>query len=174
MKPAKILREKAVINVATLNKTVSTDEVVEVIDEGFTLISPVRTMPKLCVGKMRVKGVRSWRASLKPLFTEGGLVMQMKERGIGRPSTYAHIISTLFDRGYIKTTTKRGKLIATSLGSKVFNYLTSNYSKYVCEETTRKLEELMDKVEEGGANYTEILRELRREMMELAISEVPG
>jgi reverse gyrase len=170
MKPAKILREKAIINVATLKKTVSTDEVVEVIDEGFTLISPIRTMPKLYAGKIRVKSVRSWRTSLKPLFTEGELVMQMKERGIGRPSTYAHIISTLFERGYIKTTTKKGKLIATSLGSKVFNYLISNYSKYVCEETTRKLEELMDEVEEGKANYTEILRELYEEMMELATS----
>lgn len=170
MKPAKILREKATINVAVLNKAVSTEEVVDILDEGFTLISPIRTMPKLNIGRMTIKSVRSWRTSLKPLFTEGELVMQMKERGIGRPSTYAHIISTLFERGYVKTTTKKGKLIATSLGSKVFNYLISNYGKYVCEETTRKLEELMDKVEEGEANYTEILRELYKEMTELAIS----
>ncbi|MEM3541872.1 MAG: DNA topoisomerase, partial [Candidatus Methanomethylicia archaeon] len=99
--------------------------------------------------------------------TEGELVMQMRNRGIGRPSTYAHIISTLFERGYITTTPKRGKLIATKLGIKVFQYLTSKYHKYVCEETTRKLEKLMDDVEEGRANYMNILMELYDEMKEI-------
>jgi len=165
MKSAKVLKEKASLKV--MDKTVTTEEVVGIIEEGFTLISPIKLAPKLNLGRIKIRGVKSWRTTLKPLFTEGELVMQMRNRGIGRPSTYAHIISTLFERGYITTTPKRGKLIATKLGIKVFQYLTSKYHKYVCEETTRKLEKLMDDVEEGRANYMNILMELYDEMKEI-------
>jgi len=165
MKAAKVLKEKALIRV--MDREVSTEEIVDVIEKGFTLISTVKLAQRLNPGKIKVKSARSWRTTLKPLFTEGELVMQMKNKGIGRPSTYAHIISTLFDRRYITTTPKRGKLIATKLGVKVYQYLTSKYDKYVCEATTKKLEELMDEVEEGRANYMNILMELYNEMKEL-------
>lgn len=165
MNNSKILKEKSEIKV--LDKIITVDDVVDVLEEGFTKLLPLKVSPRLSIGKIKVKDIKSWRTSLKPLFTEGELIMQMKNRGIGRPSTYAHIISTLFERGYIIATSKKGKLWATNLGVKVYLYLNSKYSRYVCEETTRKLEELMDKVENGALNYTTILKELYNELKEV-------
>jgi reverse gyrase len=82
-------------------------------------------------------------------FTHGELVFRMKERGIGRPSTYATIIDKLLERKYVIE--KKGLIFPTSMGIKVYQYLNSleQVREFLSEEFTRKLEELMDKVEIG-------------------------
>jgi reverse gyrase len=79
----------------------------------------------------------------------------MKKRGLGRPSTYAEIVSTLLQRQYVYEL-KNGSLVPTSLGKEIFNYLKSKYTQYVSEEFTRELENFMDEVEEGKRDWEEI------------------
>ncbi|MEM1589793.1 MAG: DNA topoisomerase, partial [Candidatus Bathyarchaeia archaeon] len=100
----------------------------------------------------------------KPL-TQGEVIALMREKGIGRPSTYAKIVSTILERNY--AVERKNKLISTPLGFRVYMYLCKNFGKYTSEETTRRLESLMDLVEQGKANYNEILKELYQEILEI-------
>ncbi len=92
------------------------------------------------------------------LYTEGSLVQEMKRRGLGRPSTYAEIVTTLLQRRYVKIL-PRGRLYPTKLGRKVYHYLREHFPEQVDEELTRKVEEAMDLIEEGKLDYQEVLRE---------------
>jgi len=94
------------------------------------------------------------------LYNQGTLIQEMKRRGLGRPSTYVDVVSTLLARRYVFEL-KTGGLVPTSLGKKVYEYLVSRYSAYVSEEFTRALEEFMDKVEEGQAKWDEICQSLK-------------
>ncbi|PMP66420.1 MAG: reverse gyrase [Thermodesulfobacterium geofontis] len=89
------------------------------------------------------------------LFNQGTLVQEMKKRGLGRPSTYAEIVSTLLQRHYVYEL-KNGGLVPTSLGKDVYFYLKNNYQEYVSEEFTKELEKFMDEVEEGKRDWEEI------------------
>ena len=165
MKKARLLKQKAVVVVEGQELTV--EGYCEVIEPGFTLLRPVRLVPKISEGKARIKAVKHWvEAELKPL-TEGELVALMRERGIGRPSTYAKIIATLLERGYVKRG-RGGRLYPTWLGRAVLKFLYGRFERYVSEETTRRLEEAMRAVEEGRADYVEILKGLYEEIRALA------
>ncbi len=93
------------------------------------------------------------------LYNQGSLIQEMKKRGLGRPSTYAEIISTLLQRYYVYEL-KNGGLVPTPLGKQVYNYLKTNYKEYVSEEFTRELERFMDEVEEGKREWIEICYKL--------------
>ena len=102
------------------------------------------------------------------------LVQEMKKKGLGRPSTYAHIIQTLIDRGYVREV--RGYLIPTRMGVEVFSFLKENYPQYTSEELTRKLEESMDLIESGKVDYKEVLREaykIKKLLEEFEDTELP-
>lgn len=89
------------------------------------------------------------------LYNQGTLVQEMKKKGLGRPSTYAEIVSTLLQRRYVYEL-KTGGLVPTSLGKEVYSYLKDNYYQYVSEGFTRELEKFMDEVEEGKRDWEEI------------------
>ena len=93
------------------------------------------------------------------LFNQGTLIQEMKKRGLGRPSTYAEIISTLLHRRYVYEL-KTGGLVPTSLGKKVYQFLKENFKDYVSEEFTRELEMFMDEVEEKGQDWQGICLKL--------------
>ncbi|MEO0215157.1 MAG: DNA topoisomerase, partial [candidate division WOR-3 bacterium] len=76
----------------------------------------------------------------------------------GRPSTYAQIVQTLLERGYVIE--RRGYLFPTKLGISVYRFLKSRFDEYVSEDFTRKLEKEMDEIEEGKKEYMDTLREL--------------
>ena len=81
-------------------------------------------------------------------YTEATLVSGLEERGIGRPSTYASIISTIIDREYVQ---RQGRqLIATELGFLVTDLLVDHFSDIVDVEFTANMESQLDAVEEGG------------------------
>jgi len=165
MSKAKLVRQRAVVVVE--GREITVEGYCEVKEPGFTLMRSPRLVPKVEEGEAHIEEVKHWvEAEVKP-FTEGELVALMRERGIGRPSTYAKIISTLLERGYVKRD-QRGRLYATWLGRAVLNYLDSRFGRYVSEETTRRLEEAMKAVEEGRANYIEILRELYEEIRDIS------
>ncbi len=92
------------------------------------------------------------------LYTEGTLVQEMKRRGLGRPSTYAEIVTTLIQRRYVKVL-KGGRLLPTKLGREVYQYLKKNFPHQVDEELTRRLEEAMDLIEAGELDYQKVLQE---------------
>ena len=90
-----------------------------------------------------------------PRFTEATLVKELEENGIGRPSTYASIISTLRDKAYVES--KKGQLRPTELGFIVSDLLVANFPQIMDVEFTAGMENNLDEIEEGKANWQEIL-----------------
>ncbi len=103
-----------------------------------------------------------------PLYSQADIVRLMREKGIGRPSTYSAIISKLFERGYIVE--KFGFLEPTRKGMAVSDFLVSRYGSFVSEERTRLVEQAMDLVEEGSRDYQEVLHEFYSEIKSLETS----
>jgi reverse gyrase len=136
---------------------------VEIVKDGFNKIIPIKLYDRVKEGEYEIKYSKLLHLPATKLFTQGEVIAMMKERGIGRPSTYAKIISTLLERGYVFEI--KNKLINTTLGLKIYSYLSEKYSAFVSEETTRKLEELMDKVAEGKIEYQEVLKNIYNEIL---------
>lgn len=82
-----------------------------------------------------------------PRFSEAMLVKELEERGIGRPSTYASILSTVQDKNYVAK--RDGKLYPTELGEVVTDLLVENFPEVINSEFTAAMEEKLDEVEEG-------------------------
>ncbi len=91
-----------------------------------------------------------------PRFTEGSLVKELEARGVGRPSTYAPIISTLQNRVYVVK--EKGKFIPTDLGLFVTDFLLENFSDLMEYEFTVRLEEELDRISEGGLSWVDYLK----------------
>lgn len=90
-----------------------------------------------------------------PRFSEARLVKELEKRGIGRPSTYAAIISTLQKREYIE---KEGKsLKPTDTGEVVSDFLTENFTEYVSDDFTSEMEDSLDHIAAGEKDYEETL-----------------
>jgi len=92
-----------------------------------------------------------------PRFNESSLVKELDEKGIGRPSTYATILSTIVDRGYIKKAENRYE--PTVLGEKVNELLVQAFPDVLSVLFTAGMEESLDKVEEGTAQWRQLLKE---------------
>ncbi|WP_370690138.1 type I DNA topoisomerase [Fluviicoccus sp.] len=90
-----------------------------------------------------------------PRFTEATLVRELEKRGIGRPSTYASIISTIQDRGYVKLENKR--FYAEKMGDIVTDRLLESFHDLMDYDFTAHLEENLDKVAEGDSNWKQVL-----------------
>jgi DNA topoisomerase-1 len=90
-------------------------------------------------------------------FTEASLVKELEKRGIGRPSTYAAIISTVQDRGYVKLDNRR--LYAEKMGDIVTDRLTENFSNLMDYKFTAELEGQLDKVADGQRDWKNVLNE---------------
>src|SRR5205823_11597641 len=82
-----------------------------------------------------------------PRFTEASLVKELEEKGIGRPSTYANILSTIQDRGYVEK--REGRCHPTTLGTKVNDLLVESFPDILDVTFTASMEEGLDGVEEG-------------------------
>ncbi|MEM9616844.1 MAG: type I DNA topoisomerase [Pseudomonadota bacterium] len=112
-----------------------------------------------------------------PRFSEASLVKRLEELGIGRPSTYASILTTLRDRGYV--TMDRNRFIPDSKGRIVTAFLENYFRKYVEYDFTADLEETLDEISAGDADWKTFLRNFWSEFHaavedigELRISEV--
>ena len=112
-----------------------------------------------------------------PRYSEASLVKKMEELGIGRPSTYASIISVLQDRDYVVIDKKR--FIPESRGRIVTSFLEGFFKRYVEYDYTANLEEQLDDISEGKIEWKEVLREFWThfnskvgEAMELKITDV--
>lgn len=92
-----------------------------------------------------------------PRFTEASLVKKLEELSIGRPSTYASIISVLQEREYVKLDKKR--FIAEARGRIVNAFLISFFRRYVEYDFTARLEDLLDEISAGNADWKKVLRD---------------
>ncbi|HBQ65081.1 MAG TPA: type I DNA topoisomerase [Clostridiales bacterium] len=90
-------------------------------------------------------------------YTEAALVKAMEELGIGRPSTYASIISTILDRGYVEKDKKF--LVPTDTAKVVNEMMKLNFSDIVDVKFTARMEKLLDEVEEGKAVWNQVLQD---------------
>ena len=91
-------------------------------------------------------------------FTEATLVKELENKGIGRPSTYAAIISTLKDKEYVDAA--KGVLRPTEMGFAVTDLLVQNFPKIMDVDFTAGLEENLDQIEEGRIEYVDVLSSL--------------
>jgi len=92
-----------------------------------------------------------------PRYTEATLVRALEERGIGRPSTYAPIIETIKQRGYVEVEDRR--MYPTELGALVNSLLVEHFPTVVDVDFTAHMEEDLDKVEEGQEDWVRLLHE---------------
>ncbi len=90
-----------------------------------------------------------------PRYTEATLVKTLEQQGIGRPSTYASIISVIIDRDYVEL--KEKKFYPTELGRIVNNLLISNFPKIFEVKFTAEMEKDLDLIEEGKENWIDVL-----------------
>lgn len=91
-----------------------------------------------------------------PRYTEATLVKALEENGVGRPSTYASIISTILDKEYVML--QQRKFAPTDLGRLVNDLLVQHFPKVMDVEFTASMEENLDKVEEGKTNWVDLLQ----------------
>jgi DNA topoisomerase I len=90
-----------------------------------------------------------------PRFTEASLVKELEEKAIGRPSTYAAIMSTIQDRGYVEK--REGRFFPTELGTLVNDLLVTSFPDIINVDFTAEMEERLDKVEEGQDDWVQVL-----------------
>lgn len=95
-----------------------------------------------------------------PRYSEASLVKRMEELGIGRPSTYASIISVLQDRDYVRLEKRR--FIPEDRGRLVTAFLSNFFSRYVQYDFTAELEDQLDDVSNGSKNWQHVLEEFWR------------
>src|SRR5262245_2302441 len=92
-----------------------------------------------------------------PRYTEASLVKELEEKGIGRPSTYAQILTTIQKREYVQK--DRGSLSPTDLGETVNNLLVKSFPDIFEVAFTAQMEESLDEIEEGDRKWVETVRE---------------
>ena len=118
-----------------------------------------KMLPQLTEGdKVKLKQIRNEQhfTAPPPRYSEASLVKSLEEYGIGRPSTYANIISTLRDREYVEVESKR--FHPTDVGKLVNNFLTMHFSDYVDYEFTAKLEDDLDAISRGEKEWIPLMK----------------
>ncbi|MFZ2048991.1 MAG: type I DNA topoisomerase [Minisyncoccia bacterium] len=90
-------------------------------------------------------------------YSEAGLIKELEKRGIGRPSTYASIIKTLDDRGYVEKIQKA--LHPTDTGDVVSSFLEENFGKYISDSFTAEMEDELDEIANGKRTYLKTLKD---------------
>ena len=131
--------------------------------DGYTKVQPPaknedNLLPDVKIGeKLVVDSIEPTQHFTKPpaRYTEASLVKELEKRGIGRPSTYAAIISTIQERGYVKVENKR--LFAEKMGDIVTDRLVNSFPHLMDYTFTAGLEENLDEVAEGQQNWKKVL-----------------
>ena len=115
-------------------------------------------LPKVTSGEsLKLLDLNSTEKATEPpnRYTEAALVKALEERGIGRPSTYASIMSTIEDRGYV---TKQGRtLFPTDTGDVVSSFLEEHFANYISDTFTAEMEDELDQIAEGTRTYVKTL-----------------
>ncbi|TGG95705.1 type I DNA topoisomerase [Natronospirillum operosum] len=138
--------------------------------DGYTRVMSVprsnedQELPDVKVGEnLAVDAINSQQHFTKPpaRFTEATLVKELEKRGIGRPSTYASIISTIQDRGYVKLENRR--FYAEKMGEIVTHRLAESFTDLMNFDFTARMEETLDGIANGERNWKEELDRFYRD-----------
>ncbi len=115
-------------------------------------------VPKLATGdKLTLSNIVIESKETQPLnrYTEAGLIKELEKRGIGRPSTYASIMKTIIDRGYVL---KDGRtLFPTDTGDVVSSFLEQHFAEYISDNFTSEMEDGLDEIAAGKRTYVKTL-----------------
>jgi len=140
---------------------------IEVLDPGFTRLYPVKLytniLKNLDIETRRIKVEKAIvaRGSTTSLYRVADIIKMMKDKGIGRPSTYAKAIDNNVKHGYVVMSKQRKFLIPTKLGLEVAEVINKNFLDLVGENVTKELEELLDNIEMGKVDVREVLDIIR-------------
>ncbi len=121
-------------------------------------------LPKLSVGQeLKVEELKKEQKFTQPppRYSEASLVRELEEKGIGRPSTYASIISTLQDRDYVNLTEKH--FSPTDLGNIVCDQLREHFKTLMDVGFTAQMEENLDKVAEGKNDWVKLMQDFAKD-----------
>ncbi len=130
--------------------------------------SDERMLPNLELGEtVNLNAIRTEQHFTEPppRFTEATLVKTLEEYGIGRPSTYASIISTLQYREYAEVENRR--FTPTEMGRLVNDFLTKHFTQYVDYDFTAKLEDELDEIARGEKEWVPVMRAYWKPLIEL-------
>ena len=115
-------------------------------------------VPKLAEGdslKCKEVDVEAKQTQPPNRYTEAGLIKELEKRGIGRPSTYASIMNTIVQRGYVE---KEGRtLIPTDTGDVVSTFLETHFKQYIDDDFTSEMENELDEIAAGERGYKKTL-----------------
>jgi DNA topoisomerase-1 len=122
-------------------------------DDDSTSIPPLKDNQSLVLVSPLVE-----QHQTRPLarYTEAALVQALEQRGIGRPSTFANMVKTVKDKGYVKVSRKR--LLPTEDGTTLCDFLTAHFADVLAFDYTARLEEALDHVASGEITRLEVLR----------------
>ncbi|MFH1178552.1 MAG: type I DNA topoisomerase [bacterium] len=115
-------------------------------------------LPKLAIGdSLTLISLASEEKQTEPpnRYSEAGLIKELEKRGIGRPSTYASIMKTIQDRGYVEKVVRALKPTAT--GMVVSGWLEEHFPEYISDSFTAEMENELDEIARGERGYTETL-----------------
>ena len=165
MADAEMLRTKIIANITT--DTIPEFQIngSRVLFPGWLIADPEAggadsDLPKLSRGdNLDLKEMKSEEKETEPppRYSEAGLVKELEKRGIGRPSTYASIIKTIEDRGYVLKENK--SLKPTDTGEVVSTFLEENFMHYINDSFTAKMEDSLDDIANGDKEYLKTLKD---------------
>lgn len=165
MKDARMLRTKIVANVVNESIPDFSLNGSRILFDGWLLADPRAKqddveVPKIAKGaklKLISMNTEQKETTPPPRYSEAGLVKEMEKRGIGRPSTYASIIKTIVDRGYVIK--EQRSLIPTDTGDVVSSFLEKNFTEYISDSFTAEMEDKLDDIASGKREYVKTLKD---------------
>ncbi len=168
MSDAELLRTKITANIKTNNEKDALPEFQangsRVIFPGWLIADPEAKgedveLPKLSKNDaLDLKDIQSEEKATQPpgRYSEAGLIKELEKRGIGRPSTYASIIKTIEERGYVEKENKALK--PTDTGDVVSSFLEQSFMHYINASFTAEMEDSLDDIAEGKKEYLTTLK----------------
>jgi len=125
----------------------------EILDENEALLPDLKEGEKMALLDLQP---RQHFTQPPPRYTEATLVKALEEKGIGRPSTYASILSTIQDRKYVHKA--EGRFSPTELGAVVNDLLVDRFTELMEIGFTANMEEQLDRIEEGRLNWVKVVK----------------
>ncbi|MDO8565439.1 MAG: type I DNA topoisomerase [bacterium] len=167
MKSAEVMRTKVVANVGQGSTLSEMPDFwlngSRILFDGWLKADPASAsedviLPKLLAkDPLKLLAIDSTEKETEPptRYSEAGLIKELEKRGIGRPSTYASIIKTLDDRGYVEKISKA--LHPTDTGDVVSSFLEENFATYISDSFTADMEDKLDDIANGSRTYIKTL-----------------
>jgi len=165
MKDAEMMRTKIIAEIKNAKIPDFVANGSRVIKSGWLLADPGAKgedvlLPKVKAGEpLSLLNLNNEEKQTQPpgRYSEAGLIKELEKRGIGRPSTYASIVGTIIERGYVE---KDGRTLKpTDTGDVVSTFLENNFANYISDTFTAEMENELDQIADGEREYEPTLRE---------------